>query len=53
MSKNDVKSNSNLNCDVELRFDGSVNFCGVAEWLYTVLLEALLVFGETIGKESQ
>jgi len=29
---NTLKSNSNLNCDVEIGFDGSVVFCGVAEW---------------------
>ena len=29
---NDLKSNSNLRCDVELCFGGSVVFCGIAEW---------------------
>jgi hypothetical protein len=29
---NDLKSNSNLNCDIELCLDGDVVFCGVAEW---------------------
>jgi hypothetical protein len=27
-----LNSNSNLTCDIELPFDGSVVFCGVAEW---------------------
>jgi len=44
---NTLKSNSNLNCDIELRFDGSVNFCGVAEWhLYGFVREFVDGWGD-------